>query len=38
MKKFIAAVAVALCSLTANAQVWVGGSFGFSTKDYENAG
>lgn len=31
MKKFIAAVAVALCSLTANAQVWVGGSLGFST-------
>lgn len=38
MKKIIAAVAVALCSLTANAQVWVGGSFGFSTTDYENAG
>ena len=31
MKKFIAAVAVALCSLTANAQVWVGGSLGFSS-------
>lgn len=31
MKKFFAAVVVALCSLTANAQVWVGGSLGFSS-------
>lgn len=35
MKKFFAAVAVALCSLSANAQVWVGGSLGFSNTNYE---
>lgn len=34
MKKFIAAVAVAMCSLTASAQMWVGGSLGFSVVDY----
>lgn len=36
MKKFIAAVAVALCSLSANAQVWVGGSLGFTTLSPKN--
>lgn len=33
MKKFLAAVVVAVCSLTANAQVWIGGSLGFATID-----
>ena len=37
MKKFIAAVAVALCSLTASAQIWVGGSLGFSVTDYQGS-
>lgn len=31
MKKIVAAVVVAFCTLTANAQMWVGGSFGFNT-------
>lgn len=33
MKKFLAAVVVAVCSLSANAQMWIGGSFGFATID-----
>lgn len=37
MKKFIAAVVVALSTLTASAQVWVGGSLGFSVTDYEGS-
>lgn len=35
MKKIIAAVGVAMCSLTANAQFWVGGNVGFSR--FENS-
>jgi len=35
MKKFLAAVAVAMCSLTASAQVWVGGSVGFAVTNPE---
>ena len=35
MKKIIAAVGVAMCSLTANAQFWVGGHVGFSR--FENS-
>ena len=29
MKKIVAAIGVAMCSLTANAQFWVGGNVGF---------
>lgn len=36
MKKIIAATFVAMCSLSVNAQVWVGGSVGFSRFDYES--
>lgn len=35
MKKIIAATFVAMCSLSANAQIWVGGSVGFSKFDKE---
>lgn len=36
MKKIIAATFVAMCSFTANAQIWVGGSVGFSKFDNES--
>lgn len=36
MKKILATIAVALCALTANAQMWVGGSIGFSHTDSDN--
>ena len=35
MKKIILSAIVAVCSLTANAQVWMGGSLGFDMTDYE---
>ncbi len=36
MKKIIAATFVAMCSFSANAQIWVGGSVGFSKFDNES--
>lgn len=35
MKKIILSALVAVCALTANAQVWMGGSVGFGMTDYE---
>lgn len=37
MKKMILAALVAVCSLSANAQVWIGGQVGFATANYDNA-
>lgn len=37
MKKIILSALVAVCAMTVNAQVWVGGSLGFDVKDYEGS-
>ena len=37
MKKIIFSAVVAMCSLAANAQIWMGGSLGFGIKDQDNA-
>lgn len=37
MKKMILAALVAVCSLSANAQVWLGGQVGFATAHYDAA-
>lgn len=36
MKKILLTAVIAICSLTASAQVWVGGSFGFDYRNNDN--